>query len=160
MHLDTFDARLLAELQRNNRKTSAALSDIVHLSPAACLRRADRLRREGVITRDVSVVAPERVGVGIQALVRVTLHQQEPGTLAAFEAAMGSAAEVVSCWHVAGAFDYGMVVVARDVTMYEAFVRVMLVENPLVRTHEASIVLNTVKCGAPLPVYLPQEEGV
>ncbi|XKG60520.1 Lrp/AsnC family transcriptional regulator [Caenispirillum salinarum] len=159
MHLDTFDARLLAELQRNNRKTSAALSDTVHLSPAACLRRADRLRRHGVIRADVSVVQPEKVGVGVQALVRVTLQQKQPETIAAFEAAMLAADEVISCWQVTGGFDYGLVVVARDIAMYEAFVRVMLVENPVVRTHEASIVLNAVKSGAPLPVYLAALEG-
>ena len=79
--------------------------------------------------------------------------------MAAFEAAIHESQEVVSCWHVSGGFDYGMVIAARDLSVYERFVRVTFVENPLVRTHKASIVLNAVKVGAPLPVYLTQPES-
>jgi DNA-binding Lrp family transcriptional regulator len=46
VELDDFDRRLLDALQADNRRTGEELADIVGLSPAACLRRAQRLRDE------------------------------------------------------------------------------------------------------------------
>src|SRR5690606_9854510 len=47
--LDRIDLLLLGELQRNGRLTNADLAERVHLSPSACLRRVQRLERDGVI---------------------------------------------------------------------------------------------------------------
>jgi Lrp/AsnC family leucine-responsive transcriptional regulator len=48
-NLDRTDLLVLAELQRNGRQTNAELAERVHLSASACLRRVQRLEREGVI---------------------------------------------------------------------------------------------------------------
>ena len=68
--LDRIDLLLLAELQRAARQTHAELAERVHLSPSACLRRVQRLEREGVITGYRAEVDPERLGLGLQAFVR------------------------------------------------------------------------------------------
>ena len=47
--LDRTDLLLLAQLQRNGRLTNAELAERVHMSPSACLRRVQRLERDGVI---------------------------------------------------------------------------------------------------------------
>ena len=47
--LDRIDLLLLDELQRNGRLTNAELAERVHLSPSACLRRVQRLERDGII---------------------------------------------------------------------------------------------------------------
>ena len=49
IELDRTDLMLLAELQRAGRQTNAELAERVHLSASACLRRVQRLEREGVI---------------------------------------------------------------------------------------------------------------
>lgn len=158
MQLDAYDLRILTELQRDNRLTSASLSEVVHLSPAACLRRIDRLRRAGVIVGDVSLVAPEKVGVTVQALVRVVLETKRAEAMSAFEGAVRAAPEVQQCWYVSGAFDYGLVVSARDMTAYETFLRRFLVDNPLVRDFEANVAVRRVKMGTAVPVYLSDAE--
>lgn len=155
MRLDAYDIRILTELQRDNRLTSASLSEVVHLSPAACLRRVDRLRRAGVIIADVSVVAPEKVGVTLQAIARVALETKHAEDLAAFEAAVRAVPEVQQCWHVSGGFDYVLVLSCRDMPDYDAFLRRFLIDNPLVRNFDACIALRRVKTGAALPLHLP-----
>lgn len=160
MHLDTYDLRILTELQRDNRLTSASLSEVVHLSPAACLRRIDRLRRAGVIIGDVSLVAPEKVGVSVQAIVRVVLETKRAEDVAAFEAAVREAPEVQQSWYVSGGHDYVLLVSARDMTAYEAFIRRFLVEEPLVRDFETNITLRRIKTGTAVPVYLPEADAV
>ncbi|SOD95002.1 transcriptional regulator, AsnC family [Caenispirillum bisanense] len=158
MHLDSFDLRILTELQRDNRLTSASLSEVVHLSPAACLRRTERLRRAGVIVADVSIVAPEKVGIAVQSLVRVSLETKRALDMAAFETAIAAAPEVQQAWYVSGGFDYGLLVCARDMASYEAFIRRFLVDEPLVRDFEANITLRRLKTGTAVPVYLPDSE--
>jgi hypothetical protein len=49
MDLDEFDRRLLEALQHNSHEIGEELAKLTHLSPAACLRRAKRLRDEGII---------------------------------------------------------------------------------------------------------------
>lgn len=158
MQLDAYDIRILTELQRDNRLTSASLSEVVHLSPAACLRRVDRLRRAGVIIADVSVVAPEKVGVTLQAVVRVALETKHAEDLSAFEGAARAAPEVQQCWHVSGGFDYVLVLSCRDMADYDAFLRRFLTDNPLVRNYDACISLRRVKTGTTVPLQQPTAE--
>ena len=67
--LDEFDLKLLDALQENNQRTSEELADLVHLSPASCLRRARRLREIKAIVADVSIVAPEVIGPRMTMIV-------------------------------------------------------------------------------------------
>jgi Lrp/AsnC family transcriptional regulator, leucine-responsive regulatory protein len=49
VELDEFDRRLLDALQQDSRRTGEQLAALVGLSPAACLRRAQRLRAPEVM---------------------------------------------------------------------------------------------------------------
>ncbi|HEY5613681.1 MAG TPA: winged helix-turn-helix transcriptional regulator, partial [Lysobacter sp.] len=71
VELDRIDLLLLAELQRNGRQTNAELAERVHLSASATLRRVQRLERDGVIAGYRAEVDAERLGLGLQAFVRV-----------------------------------------------------------------------------------------
>ena len=56
----------------------------MHLSASACLRRVQRLEREGVIAGYRAEVDPERLGLGLQAFVRVQLDRHDADAVAAF----------------------------------------------------------------------------
>ena len=47
--IDVMDARIIAALQLDGRLSNAQLADMVGLSPSPCLRRVQRLEREGYI---------------------------------------------------------------------------------------------------------------
>jgi Lrp/AsnC family leucine-responsive transcriptional regulator len=74
--LDRADRALLDAVQKNNRLTSEELAQIVNLSPTACQRRLKRLREEGVIEADVSIVSPKAAGRGITMIVLVSLERE------------------------------------------------------------------------------------
>ena len=76
-NLDRIDLLLLAELQRAGRQTNAELAERVNLSASACLRRVQRLERDGVIAGYRAEVDPERLGLGLQAFVRVQLGRHD-----------------------------------------------------------------------------------
>ncbi len=84
--LDPIDLHLLALLQRDASRSNLALAQAVGVSPATALRRVRRLVDEGVIERQVALLAPAAVGRQLAALVEVSLDRQGAEHLDAFEA--------------------------------------------------------------------------
>lgn len=151
--LDRTDLQLLVELQRGGRPTNAELAERVHLSPSACLRRVQRLEREGVIRGYRAEVDPERVGLGLQAFVRVQLNHHDAASVAAFAGFVDDWDEVVACHALTGDMDYLLQVVVRDLDHFSRFLLDRLLTQAGVADVNSSFVLRTVKAfrGLPLP---------
>ncbi|MDN3718472.1 Lrp/AsnC family transcriptional regulator [Roseibium salinum] len=77
-HLDDFDHQLLDLLSKDSRQTGKQLSEKIGLSPAACLRRVQRLRETGAIEREVAVISPKVTGGSVTLLVMLTLVRGKP----------------------------------------------------------------------------------
>ena len=154
--LDRIDLLLLAELQRDGRQTNAELAERVHLSPSACLRRVQRLEREGVLAGYRAVVDPERLGLGLQAFVRVQLARHDAESVAAFAERVDSWEEVVACHALTGDMDYLLHVVVRDLEGFSRFLLDRLLNTPPqgagVADVNSSFVLRTVKAFRGLPL--------
>jgi Lrp/AsnC family transcriptional regulator, leucine-responsive regulatory protein len=151
--LDRTDLLLLAELQRGARLTNAELAERVHLSPSACLRRVQRLEREGVIAGYRAEVDPERLGLGLQAFVRVQLARHDAASVAAFSDAVDQWDEVVACHALTGDMDYLLQIMVRDLEHFSRFLLDRLLNQAGVADVNSSFVLRTVKAfrGLPLP---------
>jgi Lrp/AsnC family leucine-responsive transcriptional regulator len=153
LSLDRTDLQLLAELQRGGRPTNAELAERVHLSPSACLRRVQRLERDGVIKGYRAEVDPERIGLGLQAFVRVQLNHHDAASVAAFASFVDGWDEVVACHALTGGMDYLLQVVVRDLEHFSRFLLDRLLTQAGVADVNSSFVLRTVKAfrGLPLP---------
>ena len=151
--LDKTDLLLLGELQRNGRLTNADLAESVHLSPSAVAERLGRLERDGVIAGYRAELDPERIGLGLQAFVRVQLRQHDPGTVDAFAAFVNAWDEVVACHALTGDMDYLLQVAVRDLDHFSRFLLDRLLGQAGVADVNSSFVLRTVKAmrGMPLP---------
>ena len=151
--LDRTDLLLLAELQRNGRQTNAELSERVHLSASACLRRVQRLERDRVIAGYRAEVDAERLGLGLQAFVRVQLARHDAESVAAFARFVNQWDEVVACHALTGDMDYLLQVAVRDLEHFSRFLLDRLLAQSGVADVNSSFVLRTVKAfrGLPLP---------
>lgn len=151
--LDRTDLQLLAALQHEGRLTNAELAERVHLSPSACLRRVQRLEREGVIAGYRAQVDAERLGLGLQAFVRVQLAQHDAAAIAAFVARVQDWDEVVACHALTGDMDYLLHVVVSDLEHFSRLLLDRLLNEGGVADVNSSFVLRTVKAfgGLPLP---------
>ena len=150
--LDRIDFQVLAELQRAGRQTNAELAERVHLSPSACLRRTQRLERDGVLAGYHARVDPERIGLGLQAFVRVQLASHQADAVAAFSAKVAQWDEVVACHALTGDMDYLLQVVVRDLEHFSRFLLDRLLNQAGVADVNSSFVLRTVKAFRGLPV--------
>lgn len=153
IELDRTDLQLLAELQRGGRQTNAELAERVHLSASACLRRVQRLEREGVIAGYRAEVDPERLGLGLQAFVRVQLTHHDADAIAAFGEFVNAWDEVVTCHALTGDMDYLLQIVVKDLDHFSHFLLDRLLNQAGVADVNSSFVLRTVKAfrGMPLP---------
>jgi len=151
VELDDFDRRLLDALQQDSRRTGEQLAALVGLSPAACLRRAQRLRETGVIEREIAIVAPEAVGRHMTMIVQVTLEREKPATSDEFQRQMRQAPEVTQCYNVTGAIDFVLIVSIADMEAYEDFTRRYLFEKH-VRRFETMVVIERVKFETIVPI--------
>ncbi|MGH8309987.1 MAG: Lrp/AsnC family transcriptional regulator, partial [Steroidobacteraceae bacterium] len=63
MELDRLDARIVAELQKDGRRSVVELAEEIGLSGTPCARRIRLLEQAGVIQGYTAVVDPTRLGL-------------------------------------------------------------------------------------------------
>lgn len=149
--LDRIDLRLLRALQRDGRMSNADLAKAVHISPATCHRRTQRLLAEGHVSAVEARINPASVGLGTLVMVAVVLDRSTPESFAAFEAAALGMKELLECQLVAGEFDYLLKIRVRDMNDFNAMHSKMLIALPGTRQIRTFFVLKEVKQSAPLP---------
>jgi Lrp/AsnC family leucine-responsive transcriptional regulator len=151
MDIDDFDRRLLAALQRDNRQTGEQLAELAGLSPAACLRRVQRLRDAGIIERDVSILSPDATGNGLTAIVLVTIERDRLTGLDSFKHQMTDVPEVTQCYYVTGSADYVLIMAVPDMPTYQAFTQKHFM-TPNVKRFETLMVMSRLKFETALPL--------
>ena len=148
--LDRIDRRILAHLQRDGRLSNAELAKKVHVSPATCHRRTQRLFEEGYVQGVRAMVAPERVGRGALVVVGVVLDRSTPQSFAAFEAAARKLPFILDCHLVAGDFDYFLKIRVRDIADFNRLHGEQLIALPGMRQTRTFFVMKEVIDNAPL----------
>jgi Lrp/AsnC family leucine-responsive transcriptional regulator len=135
--LDDLDRRILNTLQVDASHTNAELADLVHVSPPTCLRRVKQLTETGVIARQVVIVAPEKVGARLTAIVEISLDVQAVERMDAFEAVVDGEAAVMQCYRVAPGPDFVLVVQVADMPAYNALAHRLFTSHANVRNVKA-----------------------
>ena len=152
MPMDRIDRQILAKLQENGRLTITELAGKVGLSLSPCHRRVRELERSGVITGYRAVVDRESVGLAFEALVFVTMRQEDRDTLLGFEDAVSRIPHVVQAERLFGDPDYLLRVVTADLNAYANLEDDTLAALPGVQRLTSTLVMKRVVNDRPLPV--------
>jgi Lrp/AsnC family leucine-responsive transcriptional regulator len=153
IELDDIDRRVLAAVQADNLVSAEQLGAAVGLSASAAQRRLRRLRDEGVIVADVSVVDPQAVGRAMTFIVELTLEREGAAELDAFKRRIQGVPEIQQCYYVTGDADFILVVVTRDMDEYDALTRRLFVENANVKRYRTSVAMSRVKVSLAVPTH-------
>lgn len=118
--LDAIDRKLLELVQADATTPLAQLAEAVGLSNTPCWRRLQRLKEAGVITRQVTLLDPEKINVGVTVIVsiRTSVHTEE--WFERFRATCEAIPEVVEFYRMSGDVDYLLRVVVPDIKAYDA----------------------------------------
>ena len=152
--LDRIDRQILRLLQQDAQITNLDLSARVHLSPAACLRRVEKLKAEGIIRKTVALLEPAEVEMATLVIVGVVLDRSTPESFAAFEKAAAKVSGCMECHVVTGEFDYFMLVRTKDSDSFNRLHAEQLLYLPGVRQVRTFMVLRNVVSTSELPMAL------
>ena len=155
--IDSFDYKILSQLMKQGRSTWAELGTLLGLSPPAAADRVRKLEENGVIKGYTALIDPEKVGIGIAALIAVTL--EHPRHRGGFLNSLQTMAEVLECHHIAGEEDYILKVRCRDTKRLESLISDELKSIPGILKTRTTIILSTVKETPGLPLGLPKGDS-
>ena len=150
--MDQLDHKLLDVLQRNARTSIQELADHIGASTASVQRRLKALRDSGVIRKEVAVLDQQKLGFGITAVVSVELERDRLDQIDAFKRKAREDRQVLNFYCIAGDADFVMIVVAKDISDYEAFTYRFFFADKNVRKFRTSIVVSTEKATLELPL--------
>jgi Lrp/AsnC family transcriptional regulator, leucine-responsive regulatory protein len=152
MKLDRFDAKILDALQRDGRLSVVDLAESIGLSPTPCARRIKALESEGAIEGYAAVLNPALVGLAVLAIVQVKLSEHTDETVARFEREIQIMDEVTKCMAMTGSYDFILEVYGKDLEALSNVVLKKLIRVPNVRDLQSSVVLQTIKRTARIPL--------
>ena len=152
VELDAQDRAILRLLQHDNRLTNLELAEKVNLSPPTCLRRVNRLRKEGVITGNVSLVNPHRVGKNLIAIVEIALERTYESDLVAFQDKIKGDVDVLQCYAISGNTDYLLIICVDDMEEYLALIRRLFIPDEGVKHFRSMFVLERTKFTTEVPL--------
>lgn len=150
--LDAIDLKLLKALQSNALTGTEALGEAVGLSPTAAKRRVNRLRSNGTIKADVSIVEPGRVGCEVFTLVFVDLERDRRDIVQNFKRTIVDHPRILQAFYTTGNSDFVLLVVSRTLADYESFTQAIFWENPDIKSFQTMVVMENVKLGLELPI--------
>ncbi len=139
--LGAADVRLLELLQTDASRPNQALAALANMSPPTSLRRVKRLRETGVIEREVALLSPDRLahllGVGLTAMVEITLERQGAEFLDRFETLVLPEPEVQQCYRVSPGPDFILVVHTTEMPAYLELAQRLFTQHDNVRNVKA-----------------------
>ncbi|WP_230657953.1 Lrp/AsnC family transcriptional regulator [Psychrobacter sp. I-STPA10] len=145
--LDDTDKAILNLLQDDVTLPLKVIAEKVHVSVATAQRRVQHLIETGVISKQVAIVDPTKVGYGLTAFVMIEMERSNTSMQHRFERLMHDQPQVMSCYEVSGDFDFLLVVNAKNMSDYHRFTRDTLTYENNVRNFKSQFVMNFTKSG-------------
>ena len=150
--LDRIDRAILRTLQRDGSISNVALARKVSLSPAACLRRVERLKKLDFIRSTNALLNPIPLSAGTLVVIGVVLDRSTPESFALFEKAAQKIFGCMECHCVTGEFDYFMLIRTRNNDSFNRLHAEQLLYLPGVRQIRSFFVLKQVLSTTQIPV--------
>ena len=157
--LDGFDLKILAALQADGRLSNQDLAERVHLSASQCSRRRSRLEERGIVRGYRAELAPALVGLGVTVFTRISLAAHSRDNARRFAELVQGLDCVLEAHALTGDSDYLLKMIVPDLQALSEIVNGALLPHESVAQVRSSVVLTTLKEGAPLPLAGLHEGG-
>lgn len=145
LKLDEIDIKLLALLQLDCKKATAAYAQQLNLSTTAVYERIKRLEKSGVIVQYVALLDKKKVDKAFTVLCHIKLIQHIKANVLQFEKEVLKLEEVVECYHISGDYDYILKIHVSDMQAYRDFMVTKLTAISNIGSTQSSFVINEVK---------------
>ena len=118
--MDKKDLQIIRLLQQDASLSLAELAEAVNLSQTPCWRRLQKLREEGIITRQVALCDAERLKLGVTVFVSIRTSCHSDDWTRQFIEGTRDIPEIVEIYRMTGDVDYLLKIVVPDIKCYDA----------------------------------------
>jgi Lrp/AsnC family leucine-responsive transcriptional regulator len=154
--INDLDRQILTILQKNARTSNAEVARQVGLAPSAVFERIRKLEERGVLRSYGARIDPRAVGLPLVAFTFVRSNDR-PGGIQTAEK-LAEIPEVLEVHHVAGEDCFLVKVRAADTESLGRLLRERLGKIGTITSTRTTIVLETVKETAELPIAVREED--
>ena len=150
--LDKINRQILNELQEDSSITNAELAERLNLPTTTVFDRVKKLEANGIISKRVAIVNPEKLGKETIAFVSLSMESHTLKNLQKFWKAVEEIPEVLECYHIAGENDFLLKIITDNMRSYEKllFEKLTSIEN--MGKINTSFVMSPIKYQTKIPV--------
>ncbi|MTI16786.1 Lrp/AsnC family transcriptional regulator [Rhodobacteraceae bacterium RKSG542] len=152
LHLDSFDIKLLAQIQEDAGQTNQEIGEKIHLSPSQISRRRQRLEQSGVIKRYRADLSPSKLGLSVTAFVGISLSNHSKENSKRFFELVQNMTCVQEAYTMTGDIDYMLKVCVPDLKTLSKVISDDFLSNEAVQNVRSSIAMETLKSSNHLPL--------
>ncbi|WP_339662134.1 Lrp/AsnC family transcriptional regulator [uncultured Polaribacter sp.] len=129
--IDETDLKILRILQKDAKKTTKEIAEMLHLTSSPVYERIKRLEKQKLIKKYVALIDKKKLNIPITAICMVSLRYHNEGFIDKFEKQIKELKEVQECYHMAGKVDFFLKINMESLDNYHEFVRSKLsrIEN-------------------------------
>lgn len=157
--MDELDRKILAELQLDGRMSLTDLASRVGLTLSPAHRRVRELEQTSAIVGYRAIVDPKALGLAFEALVFVTMKQEDRVTLLGFEDAVAAIPNVLQAQRLFGDPDYLLRIRTTDLDAYVQLEDDVLATLPGVQRLNSTLVMKNVVSDRPYPTDGTPQKG-
>lgn len=150
--LDEIDRKILDILQTNAKITNAQLSKDIGLSPAPTLERVKKLETSGIIKSYHAVINTEKIGLGVNTFVQVSLRGHNKNNIDKFLSEINDIPEVIECHHITGSGDFILKIISNDIQSYQKLMLERVSDIDVVDGLQSMVILSTFKDSKVMPI--------
>ncbi len=152
MKLDKTDKKLLSLLQHDGTLSLNDLAEQVNLTTTPCWKRLKRLEDEGVISKRVALLDPEKLGLLFTAFVLVKTSDHSHEWYSRFADTVSDFPEVMEFYRMAGEYDYMMKVQVEDMKRFDDFYKKLVNSIEGISNVTSTFAMESLKYTTALPI--------
>lgn len=140
--IDPTDEKILRILKDNADLTNKEIAAQLSMSVTPVYERIKKLKKSGAIKSIKAEIDPKALNKNLIAFCNVSLKEHAKAYLEKFEIEINQIEEIEACYHIAGHFDYLLLVLVKDMNAYHIFITQKLSAIHNIGTVESSFVMN------------------
>jgi Lrp/AsnC family leucine-responsive transcriptional regulator len=143
--LDSIDKQILQLLKKDGKLSSKEIANQIGLTITPIYERVKRLEKFNFISGYQAMLNKEKTGKNLRVLCNISLKSHAVDYLNLFESSIVLLKEISSCYHIAGNFDYLLLIEVYDMNEYSTFLKEKLAKIPHIATVQSSFIMKTLK---------------
>ena len=152
--IDEIDSKILTLLQKDGKMTFKEIANELDLTTTPVYERIKKMEKNGVIQSYKAIVDRRKLGLQLLVFCNVSLKEHQASFLENFENDIVNFPEVISCYHIAGMYDYLIQLTVKDMDEYQVFISKKIANINNIAKVQSSFVMTEVKTNQDLPTSI------